>query len=125
MADGKSHIEKWTYHELHARVVELATAMRGWGVKKGDRVLLYMPMVPEALMAMLACARIGAMHSVVFGGFAAHELAKRIQDAQPSLSMKRLPFLGECLLQLIFSLLLVCCEHPKSSLRLVVSSRIA
>ena len=55
------------------------------GIGKGDRVILYMPMVPEAAFAMLACARIGAVHSVVFGGFAAHELATRIDDAQPKL----------------------------------------
>ena len=55
------------------------------GVQKGDRVIIYMPMVPEAVIAMLACARIGAIHSVVFGGFAAHELASRINDAQPKL----------------------------------------
>ena len=57
--------------------------LRGLGVDKGDRVLIYMPMVPEAAVAMLACARIGAIHSVVFGGFAAHELATRIDDAKP------------------------------------------
>ena len=55
------------------------------GIQKGDRVIIYMPMVPEAVIAMLACARIGAIHSVVFGGFAAHELASRINDAQPKL----------------------------------------
>ena len=57
--------------------------LRGLGVGKGDRVVIYMPMVPEAVVAMLACARIGAVHSVVFGGFAPHELAVRIDDAQP------------------------------------------
>ena len=57
--------------------------LAGLGVGKGDRVIVYMPMVPEALVAMLACARLGAVHSVVFGGFAANELATRINDAQP------------------------------------------
>ena len=60
-----------------------AGALRGLGVGKGDRVVIYMPMVPEAVIAMLACARLGAVHSVVFGGFAAHELAARIDDARP------------------------------------------
>ncbi len=72
-----------TYRELRDRVASLAGALRAKGVEKGDRVILYMPMVPEALEAMLACARLGAIHSVVFGGFAAHELAVRIDDAKP------------------------------------------
>ncbi|MFN4101513.1 MAG: AMP-binding protein, partial [Pararhodobacter sp.] len=72
-----------TYRELQARVASLAGALRAKGVEKGDRVILYMPMIPEALEAMLACARLGAVHSVVFGGFAAHELAVRIDDARP------------------------------------------
>ncbi|WP_193140791.1 MULTISPECIES: propionate-CoA ligase PrpE [unclassified Meridianimarinicoccus] len=72
-----------TYGELRDRVASLAGALRAKGVEKGDRVIIYMPMVPEALEAMLACARIGAIHSVVFGGFAANELAVRIDDAQP------------------------------------------
>ncbi|MEM0938145.1 MAG: propionyl-CoA synthetase [Pseudomonadota bacterium] len=76
-------LHKITYAELKNRVASLAGALRAKGVEKGDRVLIYMPMVPEALEAMLACARIGAIHSVVFGGFAAHELAVRIDDAQP------------------------------------------
>ncbi|MEM1427995.1 MAG: propionyl-CoA synthetase [Pseudomonadota bacterium] len=76
-------VHKITYAELKNRVASLAGALRAKGVEKGDRVLIYMPMVPEALEAMLACARIGAIHSVVFGGFAAHELAVRIDDAQP------------------------------------------
>ena len=63
----------------------LAAVMQDFGVTKGDRVILYMPMVPEAVVAMLACARIGAVHSVVFGGFAAKELATRIDDAKPKL----------------------------------------
>ena len=72
-----------SYIELRNRVAMLAGALRAKGVEKGDRVIIYMPMVPEALEAMLACARIGAVHSVVFGGFAAHELAVRIDDAKP------------------------------------------
>ena len=72
-----------TYAELQTRVARLAGALRARGVEKGDRVIIYMPMVPEALEAMLACARLGAVHSVVFGGFAAHELAVRIDDAKP------------------------------------------
>jgi len=72
-----------TFAELRARVASLAGALRAKGVEKGDRVIIYMPMVPEALEAMLACARIGAIHSVVFGGFAANELAVRIDDCAP------------------------------------------
>ncbi|KNX42878.1 Acetyl-coenzyme A synthetase [Roseovarius tolerans] len=72
-----------SYAQLRSRVARLAGALRAKGVDKGDRVIIYMPMVPEALEAMLACARIGAVHSVVFGGFAAHELAVRIDDCTP------------------------------------------
>ncbi|MFK7879965.1 propionyl-CoA synthetase [Roseobacter sp.] len=72
-----------TYAELQTRVASLAGALAAQGVTKGDRVIIYMPMVPEALEAMLACARIGAVHSVVFGGFAANELAVRIDDCTP------------------------------------------
>ncbi len=72
-----------SYVELRNRVATLAGALRAKGVEKGDRVIIYMPMIPEALEAMLACARLGAVHSVVFGGFAANELAVRIDDAQP------------------------------------------
>src|SRR5579872_6673734 len=76
-------VRKFSYRELRDQVALLAGALRMHGVKKGDRVLVYMPMVPEAAMAMLACARRGAIHSVVFGGFAAPELATRIDDAKP------------------------------------------
>ncbi|WP_305971459.1 MULTISPECIES: propionate-CoA ligase PrpE [unclassified Mameliella] len=72
-----------SYVELRNRVANLAGALRAKGVEKGDRVIIYMPMIPEALEAMLACARLGAVHSVVFGGFASNELAVRIDDAQP------------------------------------------
>src|SRR6476646_6579055 len=78
-------ITKFTYSELLKEVQTLAAVMQDFGVVKGDRVILYMPMVPEAMVAMLACARIGAVHSVVFGGFAAKELATRIDDATPKL----------------------------------------
>jgi propionyl-CoA synthetase len=73
----------YTYRELTAAVARFAGALAAQGVVKGDRVVIYMPMVPEAAIAMLACARLGAIHSVVFGGFAAHELAVRIDDASP------------------------------------------
>jgi propionyl-CoA synthetase len=73
----------YTYRELLAEVARFAGVLRGLGVGTGDRVVIYMPMIPEAAIAMLACARIGAVHSVVFGGFAAHELATRIDDAEP------------------------------------------
>ncbi|MFL6714324.1 MAG: AMP-binding protein, partial [Sulfurifustis sp.] len=76
-------IKRYTYRELRDAVAQLAGAIARQGIKKGDRVIIYMPMIPEALMAMLACARIGAVHSVVFGGFAGAELAKRIDDATP------------------------------------------
>ena len=75
--------QKISYAQLRSRVARLAGALRARGVEKGDRVIIYMPMVPEALEAMLACARLGAVHSVVFGGFAAHELAVRIDDCTP------------------------------------------
>lgn len=73
----------YSYSELTDEVATLAAALVDMGVKTGDRVIIYMPMIPEAVMAMLACARIGAVHSVVFGGFAANELATRIDDAKP------------------------------------------
>ncbi len=75
----------FTYAELQAEVTTLAAMLKDFGVGRGDRVILYMPMVPEALFAMYACARIGAIHSVVFGGFAAKELATRIDDAKPKM----------------------------------------
>ncbi|MCW2880194.1 MAG: AMP-dependent synthetase and ligase [Sphaerisporangium sp.] len=73
----------YTYAELLSQVARFAGVLRGLGVGKGDRVIIYMPMVPEAVVAMLACARLGAVHSVVFGGFAPRELAMRIDDARP------------------------------------------
>jgi propionyl-CoA synthetase len=73
----------YTYRELRDAVARFAGALVAQGVERGDRVILYMPMVPEAVITMLACARIGAIHSVVFGGFAANELASRIEDAAP------------------------------------------
>ena len=76
-------VQTFTYAELLDRVARLAGALAALGVGKGDRVVVYMPMVPEAVFCMLACARLGAIHSVVFGGFAAHELAVRIDDARP------------------------------------------
>jgi propionyl-CoA synthetase len=75
----------YTYRELLGEVGACAAVLRDLGVDKGDRVVIYMPMVPQAVIAMLACARIGAVHSVVFGGFAPGELAKRIDDARPKL----------------------------------------
>ena len=73
----------YTYNELTRAVATFAGALQDRGITKGDRVIIYMPMIPEAVIAMLGCARIGAVHSVVFGGFAAHELAVRINDATP------------------------------------------
>ena len=78
-------VRAFTYAALTDEVARFAGALRRAGVVEGDRVIIYMPMVPEAVVAMLACARIGAVHSVVFGGFAASELAKRIDDARPGL----------------------------------------
>ena len=76
-------IQKFTYRELRDHVALFAGALKGLGVEKGTTVIIYMPMIPQAVMAMLACARLGATHSVVFGGFAPHELAIRIDDAKP------------------------------------------
>ncbi|HYI85345.1 MAG TPA: AMP-binding protein, partial [Acetobacteraceae bacterium] len=80
--DDPNSDAKVTYRELHKRVCQLANAMRGMGVKKGDRVCIYLPMIVEAAVAMLACARIGAVHSIVFGGFSPDSLASRIQDSE-------------------------------------------
>ncbi|MFU8856789.1 MAG: propionyl-CoA synthetase [Deferrisomatales bacterium] len=76
-------VQKLTYRELRDQVARFAGVLRGLGVGKGDTVIVYMPMVPQAVVSMLACARLGAVHSVVFGGFAPHELAVRIDDAKP------------------------------------------
>jgi propionyl-CoA synthetase len=78
-------VTTYTFDELRDHVARVAGMLQRQGVGKGDRVIIFMPMVPEAVMAMLACARIGAIHSVVFGGFASNELAKRIDDAKPKL----------------------------------------
>ncbi len=78
-------IRRFTYAELRDRVAELAGAIKAAGLGRGDRALIYMPMIPESVMAMLACARLGVIHSVVFGGFAARELATRISQARPKL----------------------------------------
>jgi len=75
----------YTYEELQDETARFAGVLAGLDIGKGDRVVMYMPMIPEAVVAMLACARLGAVHSVVFGGFAAHELALRIDDARPKL----------------------------------------
>ena len=81
----ENRIERFSYAALLSRVAKVAGALKARGVGVGDRVVIYMPMVPEAAITMLACARIGAIHSVVFGGFAAAELASRIADAKPKL----------------------------------------
>nr|WP_314626223.1 propionate--CoA ligase [uncultured Noviherbaspirillum sp.] len=100
-ADGEPVEKIYSYRELQAEVERMAAIMLGLGVGRGDRVLIYMPMIAEAVFAMLACARIGAVHSVVFGGFASNSLATRIDDAQPKLvvsadagsrSGKRVPY---------------------------------
>jgi acetyl-CoA synthetase len=80
--DDPNSDAKVTYRDLHRRTCQLANAMRGMGVKKGDRVCIYLPMIVEAAVAMLACARIGAVHSIVFGGFSPDSLASRIQDSE-------------------------------------------
>ena len=81
--DGE--VQRISYRELHARVCKLANALRNLGVAKGDRVTIYLPMIPEAVVAMLACARIGAVHMVVFGGFAPHSIADHISDCTSKL----------------------------------------
>ena len=80
--DDPAHAKHITYEELSNKVNRLANALKSHGVKKGDRVTIYLPMIPEAAYAMLACARIGAVHSVVFGGFSADSIAGRISDAK-------------------------------------------
>ncbi len=80
--DDPTNDEKITYRQLHERVSKFANVLLKNGVKKGDRVTIYLPMIPEAAYAMLACARIGAVHSVVFGGFSPDSLAGRIEDAK-------------------------------------------
>jgi propionyl-CoA synthetase len=83
--DGTPSEKTWSFIELQAEVERMAAIMQSLGVSKGDTVLIYMPMIAEATFAMLACARIGAIHSVVFGGFASNSLATRIEDAKPVL----------------------------------------
>jgi acetyl-CoA synthetase len=83
--DPKEPAQRISYRELHARVCRLANALQNLGVKRGDRITIYLPMIPEAAVAMLACARIGAVHSVVFGGFAPHAVADRIADCGSTL----------------------------------------
>ena len=83
--DDPAQDRKITYRELHEQVCRLANVLKGLGVKKGDRVTIYMPMIPETAYAMLACARIGAIHSVVFGGFSPDSLADRINDCDSKL----------------------------------------
>ena len=80
-------VKNYTYRELLEIVSRVAGGLTNTGVSKGDRVVIYMPMIPEAVIAMLACARIGAIHSVVFGGFAPRELATRIEDSEPRVVM--------------------------------------
>ncbi len=77
--------QQFTYREMRDQVARIAGGLKKLGIKKGDTVIIYMPMIPQAVMSMLACARLGAVHSVVFGGFAPHELAIRIDDARPKL----------------------------------------
>ena len=79
--EPEEEVKKITYAELHAEVCKFANALKSLGVRKGDRVAIYLPMVPEAAVALLACARLGAIHSVVFGGFSADSLADRINDS--------------------------------------------
>ncbi|MBK8067678.1 MAG: acetate--CoA ligase [Rhodanobacteraceae bacterium] len=83
--DNPAESEHITYRDLHARVCKFANALRKLGVKKGDRVTIYLPMIPEAAVAMLACTRIGAIHSIVFGGFSPDSLVSRIDDCQSTL----------------------------------------
>lgn len=80
--DPKERFVRYTYRELHEKVCQMANVLKKHGIKKGDRIAIYMPMIPELTISVLACARIGAIHSVVFAGFSAHALADRINDAQ-------------------------------------------
>jgi acetyl-CoA synthetase len=84
-SDDPAHDQKITYRQMHTRVCKFANVLKGMGVKKGDRVTIYMPMIPEAAYAMLACTRIGAIHSVVFGGFSPDSLANRIVDCDSNI----------------------------------------
>ena len=83
--DDPSRDLKITYRELHERVCKFANALKALGAKRGDRITIYMPMIPEAAISMLACARIGAVHSVVFGGFSPDALAGRIHDCESNI----------------------------------------
>ena len=83
--DNPNEKKNITYNQLHSEVCRFANALKTLGAKKGDRITIYLPMIPEAAIAMLACGRIGAVHSVVFGGFAANELASRIDDSKAKL----------------------------------------
>ncbi|HEY1684200.1 MAG TPA: acetate--CoA ligase [Tepidisphaeraceae bacterium] len=85
MPNGQPEIRKITYRQLRDEVCKLANGLKKLGVKKGDRVTIYMPMIPEAAMAMLACARVGAAHSVIFGGFSSQAIADRVEDAKSSI----------------------------------------
>ncbi|QNF34879.1 acetate--CoA ligase [Adhaeribacter swui] len=82
--DPKERFVRYTYRELHEKVCQIANVLRNNGVKKGDRVCIYMPMIPELAFSVLACARVGAIHSVIFAGFSANSMADRINDAQAS-----------------------------------------
>ena len=78
-------IKKYTYNDLYKEIQNISFILKNYGIKKGDRIVIYMPTIPEAIMSMLACCRIGAIHSVVFGGFAYSELAERIKDCEPKM----------------------------------------
>src|SRR5258708_38163249 len=85
--DDPKHDRRITYRELHAEVSRFANVLKARGAKKGDRITIYLPMIPETAYAMLACARIGAIHSVVFGGFSPDSLAGRIEDAKSTIEI--------------------------------------
>jgi len=84
-SDDGADVERITYRDLHERVCRLANALKSLGARKGDRITIYLPMIPEAVVAMLACARIGAVHSVVFGGFSPEALRGRIEDCESTI----------------------------------------